>query len=257
VVGRRAPSERAALRAPLFESWKTAMSLVCAENVTKTYRAGDIDVQAIKGVTFSIEPASFVAFVGPSGSGKTTLLNMVGCLDHPSSGTLKVLDTDIATLDRRAAARFRGEHIGFVFQDFNLIPVLTVFENVEYPLRMVQRWPAAKRRERVMRMLDAVGMIDQADKRPDQISGGQKQRVAVARALVGRPKLVLADEPTANLDHDTAYRILALMKSMRDEFETTFVFSTHDPKIMNAAEVTFSLEDGRLSNDTARGESHV
>lgn len=224
------------------------MSLVSAQHLTKTYRAGDIDVPAIKGIDFAIEPASFVAFVGPSGSGKSTLLNMIGCLDHPTSGTLKVLDTDIATLDRKAAARFRGEHIGFVFQDFNLIPVLTVFENIEYPLRMVQEWPAAKRQEQVLRMLEAVGMADQADKRPDQISGGQKQRVAVARALVSNPKLVLADEPTANLDHDTAYRILELMKKMRDEFKTTFVFSTHDAKIMGEAESTFILEDGHLQN---------
>jgi putative ABC transport system ATP-binding protein len=229
------------------------MSLVTASNLAKTYRVGDIDVPAIKGVDFAIEPSSFVAFVGPSGSGKSTLLNMVGCLDHPTSGTLTVLDTDIATLDRRAAAQFRGEHIGFVFQDFNLIPVLTVFENVEYPLRMVQKWPAEKRRAQVLRLLDAVGMADQAGKRPDQISGGQKQRVAVARALVSQPKLVLADEPTANLDHDTAYRILELMKKMRDEFKTTFVFSTHDAKIMAEAEVTFTLEDGRLQN----GGSHV
>jgi putative ABC transport system ATP-binding protein len=229
------------------------MSLVTATNLAKTYRIGDIDVPAIQGVDFAIEPSSFVAFVGPSGSGKSTLLNMVGCLDHPTSGMLKVLDTDIATLDRRAAARFRGEHIGFVFQDFNLIPVLTVFENVEYPLRMVQEWAAPRRREQVLRLLDAVGMADQAGKRPDQISGGQKQRVAVARALVSQPKLVLADEPTANLDHDTAYRILELMKTMRNEFKTTFVFSTHDPKIMGEAEVTFTLEDGRLAN----GANHV
>ena len=229
------------------------MSLVSAHQLTKTYRSGDIDVPAIRGVDFAIEPASFVAFVGPSGSGKSTLLNMIGCLDHPTSGTLKLLDTDIATLDRKAAAKFRGEHIGFVFQDFNLIPVLTVFENIEYPLRMVQKWPAAQRREQVLRMLEAVGMADQAAKRPDQISGGQKQRVAVARALVSNPKLVLADEPTANLDHDTAYRILELMKRMRDEFRTTFVFSTHDAKIMGEAETTFTLEDGRLIH----GGKHV
>ena len=146
----------------------------------------------------------------------------------------------------RAAANFRGEHIGFVFQDFNLIPVLTVYENIEYPLIMVQDWPEKKRRKQVIRLLDAVGMADQANKRPDQISGGQKQRVAIARALATNPKLVLADEPTANLDHDTAYRVIELMKKMRDEFGTTFVFSTHDPKIMAEAEVIFTLEDGRL-----------
>lgn len=233
------------------------MSLLRAEKLTKTYRSGDIEVAALRGVDFNIEPAAFVAFVGPSGSGKSTLLNLIGCLDHPTSGTLKVLDTDIATLDRRAAARFRGEHIGFVFQDFNLIPVLTVFENVEYPLRMVQQWPTAKRRAQVLRLLDAVGMADQAHKRPDQISGGQKQRVAVARALVSNPALVLADEPTANLDSETAHRVLELMKKMRDEFRTTFVFSTHDARIMGEAETIFTLEDGRLLPAAHKEAVHV
>jgi putative ABC transport system ATP-binding protein len=222
------------------------MNLVFAQGLTKTYRAGDVEVPAIRGADFVIEPASFVAFVGPSGSGKTTLLNMIGCLDHPTGGTLKVLDTDIATLDRRAAARFRGENIGFIFQDFNLVPVLTAYENIEYPLIMVQRWPAEKRREQVLRLLKAVGMEEQAHKRPDQMSGGQKQRVAVARALASNAKMVLADEPTANLDHDTAYRIIELMRQMRDELGTSFVFSTHDPKIMAEAETTFTMEDGRV-----------
>ena len=222
------------------------MSLIRAEHLVKTYRAGEVEVQAVKGVDFAIEAKSFVAFVGPSGSGKSTLLNMIGCLDHPTGGTLTVFDTDVATLNRRAAAEFRGKHIGFVFQDFNLIPVLTVYENIEYPLIMVQDWPEAKRRKQIMRLLDAVGMAAQAGKRPDQISGGQKQRVAVARALATDAQLVLADEPTANLDHDTAYRIIELMKKMRDELGTTFVFSTHDPKIMAEAEVTFELEDGRI-----------
>ena len=232
------------------------MSLVQAEKLTKTYRSGEVEVAAIRGADFCIEPASFVAFVGPSGSGKSTLLNMIGCLDHPSGGKLTVLETDIATLDRRAAALFRGKNIGFVFQDFNLIPVLTVYENIEYPLIMVQEWPADKRRAQVLRLLDAVGMADQAEKRPDQLSGGQKQRVAVARALVSNAKLVLADEPTANLDHDTAYRIIELMKKMRDEFGTTFVFSTHDPKIMNEAELTFTREDGKILSGADQPELH-
>lgn len=226
------------------------MSLVRAERLTKNYQVGDIEVPALRGLDFTISTGAFAAFVGPSGSGKSTLLNLIGCLDRPSGGRLLVYDTDVAGLSRGSAAAFRGEHIGFVFQDFNLVPVLTVFENVEYPLLMVRGWPPEKRRERVMRTLEAVGMTDQAHKRPDQISGGQKQRVAVARALVGEPKLVLADEPTANLDHDTAYRILNLMKQMRDDFGTSFIFSTHDPKIMNEAEHTFILEDGQLS---ARG----
>ncbi len=230
------------------------MSLVSAVQLAKTYRVGDVDVPAVRGVDFTIEPGAFVAFVGPSGSGKSTLLNMIGCLDKPSSGRLSVLDTDVATLDRRAGAEFRGRHIGFIFQDFNLIPVLTAYENIEYPLIMVQNWPEAKRREQVMSLLSAVGMADQAAKRPDQLSGGQKQRVAVARALVANSKLVLADEPTANLDHDTAYRIIGLMRKMRDDLKTTFVFSTHDPKIMREAEVTFMLEDGHLAQNS--GAAH-
>ena len=228
------------------------MSLVRAQNLEKTYRSGEVDVRAVRGVDFTIEARSFVAFVGPSGSGKSTLLNMVGCLDHPSGGSLAVLGTDVASLDRRAAADFRGANLGFIFQDFNLIPVLSAAENIEYPLLMVQTRPPAERRARVMELLEAVGMREQADKRPDQLSGGQKQRVAVARALATRAKLVLADEPTANLDHDTAYRILGLMKKMRDEQGTTFVFSTHDPKIVNEAEVILTLEDGRLVDNAAK-----
>lgn len=223
------------------------MSLVTASNVGKIYRAGDVEVSAIKKADFEIQPKSFVSFVGPSGSGKSTLLNMIGCLDRPTSGTLRVVDTDISGLDRKAAARFRGQHIGFIFQDFNLIPVLTVAENVEYPLLMVQDWPAGQRRERVREILEAVDILEQADKYPQQLSGGQKQRVAVARALVTHAKLILADEPTANLDHATAYRIIDLMKRMRDEFDCTFIFSTHDPKIMDAAEVVYVLEDGIVS----------
>lgn len=224
-----------------------------AVDLAKTYRTGDVAVAAIRGVSFEIAPRSFVVFVGPSGSGKSTLLNMIGCLDHPTGGTLTVLDTDVSTLSPAQAAAFRGRHMGFVFQDFNLIPVLTVYENIEYPLILVQDWPAGRRHEQVMRLIAAVGMTGQEHKRPDQISGGQKQRVAVARALATNPRLVLADEPTANLDHDTAYRIIALMKKMRDEFGTTFVFSTHDPKIMGEAEVIYTLEDGRLRES---GDAH-
>jgi putative ABC transport system ATP-binding protein len=228
------------------------MSLISARNLVKTYRAGEVDVLAVKGVDFTIEPKSFVSFVGPSGSGKSTLLNMIGCLDRPSSGQLSVLDTDVGALDRRAAAEFRGLHIGFVFQDFNLIPVLTVYENIEYPLIMVQDWPDETRRMQVTRLLEAVGMQEQAHKRPHQISGGQKQRVAVARALATNPQLVLADEPTANLDQDTAHRIIELMKKMRDELGTTFVFSTHDPKIMREAEILFTLDDGKIRRSSGQ-----
>ena len=229
------------------------MSLIRAQEISKEYRVGEVTVQALKEVSFEIEPASFVSFVGPSGSGKTTLLNLIGCLDKPTAGTLTVAGADVASLDRKASAEFRGGNIGFIFQDFNLLPVLTVYENIEYPLLMVQKVPPDERKQRVTALLAAVGMADQRDKKPDQISGGQKQRVAVARALVTNPKLVLADEPTANLDHDTAYMVLNLMKKMRDDFNTTFIFSTHDPKIVGEAEIIFTLEDGRLNGVQNRG----
>lgn len=222
------------------------MALVTAHNLTKNYIAGEITVKAIRGVDFTIEPGSFVSFVGPSGSGKSTLLNMIGCLDPPTGGDLIVSGQDITGLSSKQSAIFRGDHIGFIFQDFNLIPVLTVAENIEYPLQMVQNWPSGKRKKRVQELLAAVGMADQGEKYPSQISGGQKQRVAVARALVTNAKLVLADEPTANLDRKTANRIISLMKDMRDEFGTTFIFSTHDPRVVKNAEIIFNLEDGLL-----------
>lgn len=222
------------------------MALVEARNLSKNYIAGEITVKAIRGVDFTIEPGAFVSFVGPSGSGKSTLLNMIGCLDPPTEGTLTVAGQDVTRLNSKQSAKFRGDHIGFIFQDFNLIPVLTVFENIEYPLQMVQNWPVAKRKKRVQELLEAVGMGDQGNKFPSQISGGQKQRIAVARALVTNAKLVLADEPTANLDRKTANRIISLMKDMRDEFGTTFIFSTHDPRVVDNAEIIFNLEDGLL-----------
>ena len=229
------------------------MSLIVAKNIQKYYQVGEIRVTALKGVSFEIEPSSFVSFVGPSGSGKTTLLNLIGCLDKPTDGKLTVADTDVLHLDRKQSASFRGSNIGFIFQDFNLIPVLTVYENIEYPLLMVQSAPAEERNKRVNTLLDAVGMTDQKDKYPDQISGGQKQRVAVARALVTNPKLVLADEPTATLDHKTAYMVIDLMKKMRDEFSTTFIFSTHDQKIVGEAEIIYMLEDGELKGKEIKG----
>lgn len=229
------------------------MGLVVAEQIQKDYQIGELTLRALSGVSFEIKPASFVSFVGPSGSGKTTLLNLIGCLDKPTEGKLTVADTDVLSLDRKQGAAFRGHNIGFIFQDFNLLSVLTVYENIEYPLLMVQNIPPAEREERVMRLLDAVGMADQENKYPDQISGGQKQRVAVARALVTNPKLVLADEPTANLDSKTAYMIIELMKKMRDEFRTTFIFSTHDQKIVGEAEVIYTLEDGKISDKRVKG----
>jgi putative ABC transport system ATP-binding protein len=224
------------------------MSLVTAIGLSKTYVTGEVPVDALKGLNFEIEPASFVSFVGPSGSGKTTLLNLMGCLDKATQGELVVAGERVGGLDRRQSASFRGSVLGFIFQSFNLLPVLTAYENVEYPLVMIKNESKSKRRDRVLKVLTSVGMIDLKDKFPDQLSGGQRQRVAVARALVTQPKLVLADEPTANLDLATAQNVIRLMRDMRDEFGTTFVFSTHDPKVMHEAEVIHTLEDGRLTH---------
>jgi len=229
------------------------MELVTAQNLTKTYRTGEVTINAVRGVSFSVSKGSFTSFVGPSGSGKTTLLNLIGCLDKPSAGRLHVAGVDVTSLGKTDAAVFRGAHIGFIFQSFNLIPVLTAYENVEYPLIMVQNVPVAKRRKRVEELLEAVGMTDQQKKRPDQLSGGQKQRVAIARALVTHPEMVLADEPTANLDHDTAMAILRLMKKIRDEFRTTFIFSTHDNRIIGEAEFIYRIEDGLLKTTEKGG----
>ena len=235
------------------------MDLITADRVSKEYMTGKVIVRALEDVSFNISEGSFVSFVGPSGSGKTTLLNLIGCLDSPTQGTLMVAGTDVASLDRKNGALFRGENIGFIFQDFNLIPVLTVYENVEYPLVMVRGVDARERRPRVMELIEEVGIGAERGKYPDQLSGGQKQRVAVARALVTAPKLVLADEPTANLDSHTASVIIGLMKKMRDSLGTTFVFSTHDMRIVDAAEVVHTLRDGSLveTRDQDPGQPEV
>jgi putative ABC transport system ATP-binding protein len=232
------------------------MGLIRLENVIKTYRTGEVDVHALKGIQLEIPEKAFVSFIGPSGSGKSTLLNIIGCLDKPTEGSVYVNKVNVGLLNRVEGAEFRGKTIGFVFQNFNLIPVLTVFENVEYPLLMMNRFPKRERSERVMQLLEKVGMSDQRNKYPNQISGGQKQRVAVARALVTNPQIVLADEPTANLDHATAFKVINIMHDMKNEFGTTFVFSTHDPKIVGEAEIVHTLEDGRIvSSSTKKGEA--
>jgi putative ABC transport system ATP-binding protein len=219
-----------------------AVHLIVADGLAKTYTTGIVPVEALQDVTFTIDRASFVSFVGPSGSGKTTLLNLLGALDRPTRGRLLVADTDVSALDRGTAAAFRGRTVGFIFQEFNLLPVLTAFENVEYPpLLLVQHAVAAERRRRVLELLDAVGVSDQQDRYPDRLSGGQKQRIAVARALV-----------TKNLDQANASLVMSTMRRMRDTFGTTFVFSTHDSRVVSQAEIVFRLEDGRLvSQETA------
>ena len=222
------------------------MSLIKVRDVKKVYQAGEVAVTALKGINIEIGKGTFISFIGPSGSGKTTLLNLIGCLDKPTTGKVIINDVEVNQLDRKDAAKFRGDNIGFIFQNFNLLPVLTAYENVEYPLIMVQNVPKSERKERILALLEKVEMLDQKDKYPGQLSGGQKQRVAVARALVTNSKVVLADEPTANLDHETAYKVIDIMRSMKDEFGTTFIFSTHDSKLVGEVEIVYTLEDGLI-----------
>ena len=219
--------------------------LVRLDHVVKTYRSGAIEVPAVRDVTMDIPAHRFSMIVGPSGSGKTTLLNLIGCIDAPTGGRVEVCGEAVGRLADNALADFRARNIGFIFQGFSLVPVLSAYENVEYPLLLIGV-PAAERRRRTLAVLDAVGLADQARQRPNELSGGQKQRVAIARALVKQPDIVLADEPTANLDSTTGASIIALMHRMQAEQRTTFIFSTHDPQLMSHSEATFSIRDGML-----------
>lgn len=229
--------------------------IVVAEKLTKTYQTGEVEVHAVRGVDFEIFPGQFVSFTGPSGSGKTTLLNLIGSLDVQTSGELSIAGQAVNQLNMRERAIFRGQHIGIIFQDFNLIPVLTVYENIEYPLLMVNPKPEAERRKIVTSLMEATDISQQANKFPNQISGGQKQRVAIARALTTSPKLVLADEPTANLDKATSFLIIDLMKKLKSELGTSFVFSTHDPRVVKQADVVYTLEDGQITQMANGGEN--
>jgi len=213
--------------------------------VVKTYDDEGLRVTAVAGMSFDIPRQRFAMIVGPSGSGKTTLLNLLGCIDTPSSGRIEVCGQDVAALSDDAVSDFRSQHIGFIFQNFNLVPVLSAYENVEYPLLLLGTG-AAERRERTEAMLASVGLAAQRDHRPNQLSGGQKQRVAIARALVKGPELVLADEPTANLDSHTGAAIIELMRKVQHERAATFIFSTHDPQLISHAEETYTIRDGKL-----------
>ena len=219
--------------------------VVRLRQVEKTYRTGTVAVAALRGISLDIPRHRFTMIVGPSGSGKTTLLNLIGCIDAPSAGTVEVCGAAMGQLGDNALADFRARNIGFIFQGFSLIPVLSAYENVEYPLLLVGM-PAAERRRRTLAMLDAVGLAAQARQRPNELSGGQKQRVAIARALVKQPTIVLADEPTANLDSANGAAIIALMHRMQEEQRTTFIFSTHDRQLMSFSEETFAIRDGML-----------
>ena len=223
--------------------------MITNEHVNKVYKMGEVDLTVIKDLNLQISHGEFVAIVGPSGSGKSTVLNLLGCLDKPTTGKVIIDGTDVTQLDITALADFRGKNIGFIFQSFNLIPVLSVYENIEYPLIMIQNLAQKERNERIMELLKDVDMLDQKDKFPDQLSGGQRQRVAIARALVTKPKIVFADEPTANLDTKTSNQIITLMRNIQQEFNTTFIFATHDEKIVTAVDRIITLIDGVVTDD--------
>ena len=225
------------------------MSIAKLENVHKVYHIGKIDFPALRGISFSVEEGEFLSIAGPSGSGKTTVLNLVGCLDKPSRGKIFLEDKDITALPTSKLADVRRKNIGFVFQTFNLIPVLTALENVEFPLILQGQHESKERRQFVEEILTEVGLKDFIHRRPNEMSGGQQQRVAVARALVKKPKLVLADEPTANLDSVTGEEILQLMLDLNQKTSTTFVFSTHDKMVMDFARRIIRLRDGKIESD--------
>ena len=222
------------------------------KDVYKIYTAGAVQVHALRGLTLSITPGEFTAVCGPSGSGKTTVLNLAGALDAPSAGTILVEGRDLARLSRTAQARLRLERLGFIFQAYNLIPVLTAFENAEFVL-MLQGVPAPERRRRVTAILEEVGLAGMMDRRPSELSGGQQQRVAIARAVVAEPALVLADEPTANIDSKTADGLLELMQRLNAERGVTFLFSTHDQRVMGRARRLVTLRDGEIVDDKKNG----
>ncbi|MGI6557559.1 MAG: ABC transporter ATP-binding protein [Limnochordia bacterium] len=233
------------------------MALLELKGVAKIYQQGKIEVPALRGIDLKVESGEFTTLFGPSGSGKTTLLNLIGCLDRPTAGTILFDGQDLAALSKKELAMIRRKHIGFIFQSYNLIPVLTAYENVEFAIRLVDQHSDHELRDKVMRILAAVGLEGLENRRPNELSGGQKQRVAIARALVKEPKLVLADEPSANLDSKTSDEVLAVMAKMNQELGTTFIFSTHDPLVMDYARRLLEIRDGLISQDRRRDEASV
>jgi putative ABC transport system ATP-binding protein len=225
------------------------MEVVKIENVTRTYKIGKLETQALRGVDLCIENGEFTALIGPSGSGKTTLLQMIGCLDQPTNGRVWINDKDVTRLNRNQRADMRRGTIGFVFQFFALIPTLSAYENIEMPL-LLNRHSPKDRKERVMELLQAVDLTERANNRPDQLSGGQQQRVAVARALAPKPTLVLADEPTANLDTTNGKQVMEIMKRLNKETGVTFIFATHDPRVISYADRVVTLQDGLITKDS-------
>jgi len=225
------------------------MPLLELKKVKKIYQQGKIKVPALRGVDMVVEEGEFTTIFGPSGSGKTTLLNMIGCLDTPTEGDIHLNGNKISDLSRKELAMTRRFNIGFIFQSYNLIPVLTVYENVEFAIRLIGKLSEKEMREKVFKILTEVGLKGLENRRPNELSGGEKQRVAIARALVKKPKIILADEPTANLDSETAQDVIQNMVKMNQELGTTFIFSTHDPQIMEYARRLINLKDGMILVD--------
>ncbi len=221
------------------------MEVTKIENVTRVYKTGNVETNALRGVNLTIQNGEFTALVGPSGSGKTTLLQLMGCLDQPSSGRVFINGKDVSQLNRNQRADMRRGTIGFIFQFFALIPTLTAYENVELPLLLTGKG-ASERRDQVMHLLEEVELTDRASHRPDQLSGGQQQRVAIARALATQPALILADEPTANLDTANGKQVMETMMRLNQETGVTFIFATHDPRVIEYARRVVTLEDGRI-----------
>jgi putative ABC transport system ATP-binding protein len=229
------------------------MGIVQLDNVKKTYPLGKVEVEALRGVTLEITKGDFISIAGPSGSGKTTLLNLIGCIDTPTAGTVKIHGRTTSELSDRQITRVRRDVLGFIFQFFNLLPVLDVYENIEFPLLLRKQIPNRReRREWINHLIEAVGLTKWKSHRPNELSGGQRQRVAIARALVTRPEIVLADEPTGNLDSRTGEQIIELMKRSNREFDTTFIFSTHDPTIVSIADHVVHLGDGLITSEERR-----
>jgi putative ABC transport system ATP-binding protein len=227
------------------------MSIIAIENLKKTYRDSEVEVHALNGINLAFGQGEFSAIVGPSGSGKTTLLNMIGGLDKPDSGVIRIGEEDITKLGSRNLIDFRLRNIGFVFQSYNLIPVLTALENVEFIMHL-QKMPREQRRNRAITLLEAVGLGDRIHSRPSKLSGGQQQRVAVARALASHPRFILADEPTANLDSVSTRNLLDIMEKLNHEENITFIFSTHDQRVVEKAHRVIVLEDGNVVRDTVQ-----
>ena len=231
------------------------MNICEIQNVNMVYTVGHVKVQALKDVTLNISAGDFVSVAGPSGSGKTTLLNLIGCLDKPTSGVVSIAGKNTSHMTSSMLADLRSEKIGFIFQSYNLIPVLTAFENIEFPLILQKKYTASERRKMVESILDDVDIPDLIDRRPKEMSGGQQQRVAIARSLVKRPELVLADEPTANLDSVTGGNVLEIMKEMNEKLNVTFIFSTHDRMVMNFARRLIVLKDGMISSNETNSKN--